>query len=109
MSAPATIMRSMIELERDHPAFAGHFPTFPVLPGALLLDEALQIIQRERRLDLTQWRVATKFHGAVRPGDAPALEHDQPHSGLIRFSIRVEQHRVAGGTLTLSDSAGGHP
>ncbi len=107
MSVPATIMRSTIELERDHPAFAGHFPAFPVLPGAALLDEALQIIQRERRLDLTQWRVASKFHGAVRPGDAPALEHDQPRSGLIRFSIRVEQRLVAGGSLTLGEHTDG--
>lgn len=104
MSVPAS-MHTPIELERDHPAFAGHFPAYPVLPGALLLDEALRIIQRQRHLDLTQWRVAVKFHGAVRPGDAPALEHDQPHDGLIRFSIRVEQRLVAGGSLTQGEPA----
>lgn len=107
MNVPAAIMRSTIELERNHPAFAGHFPAFPVLPGAVLLDEALQTIQRERRIDLAQWRVTSKFHGAVRPGDAPALEHDQPRSGLIRFSIRVGRRLVAGGSLTLGEHTDG--
>ena len=103
------IMRSTIELERNHPAFAGHFQTFPVLPGAVLLDNALQIIQCERHIDLTQWRVACKFHGAVRPGDVAALEHDQPRGELIRFTIRVGERMVAGGSLTLGAPTGGHP
>ena len=33
----------------DHPSFAGHFPKFPVLPGAVLLDEALQAIEQRAR------------------------------------------------------------
>jgi 3-hydroxymyristoyl/3-hydroxydecanoyl-(acyl carrier protein) dehydratase len=108
MNVPTTIMHSTIELERNHPAYAGHFPTFPVLPGAVLLDEALQIIRRERRIDLTQWRVACKFHGAVRPGDVAALEHDLSRSGLIRFTIRVGERMVAGGNLTIGAPADGH-
>ena len=40
-------MHSPIEISSDHPSFPGHFPNFPVLPGAVLLDEVLQIMQRE--------------------------------------------------------------
>jgi 3-hydroxyacyl-[acyl-carrier-protein] dehydratase len=94
-------MHSPIELSTDHPAFAGHFPQFPVLPGAVLLDEALQVIQRERGIDLTQWQITSaKFLGIVRPGDALRLQHDAPKSGLIRFTIRVANRTVATGSLS---------
>jgi 3-hydroxyacyl-[acyl-carrier-protein] dehydratase len=94
-------MHSPIEVPIDHPAFAGHFPQFPVLPGAVLLDEALQVIQRERGIDLTQWQITSaKFLDIVRPGDALRLEHDAPKSGLIRFTVRVANRTVATGSLS---------
>jgi 3-hydroxymyristoyl/3-hydroxydecanoyl-(acyl carrier protein) dehydratase len=95
-------MHSAIEVPRDHPSFAGHFPKFPVLPGAVLLDAALQVIQRERAIDLTQWRIASvKFLGAVRPGDALRLEHIVAgKDGLIRFAIRVADRTVVSGSLS---------
>jgi 3-hydroxyacyl-[acyl-carrier-protein] dehydratase len=95
-------MQSAIEVSSDHPSFAGHFPTFPVLPGAVLLDAALQVIQRERGIDLTQWQIASiKFLGVVRPGDALRLEHEARESGLIRFTVRVADRTVASGSLSL--------
>src|ERR1700677_870497 len=94
-------MHSPIDVPQDHPSFAGHFPKFPVLPGAVLLDEALQIIQRQRGIDLTQWHVASvKFLDLVRPGDALRLEHSvAANSGSIRFTIRVADRTVASGNL----------
>ena len=101
-------MHGPLEIPRDHPAFAGHFPRFPVLPGAVLLDEALQVIERERGIDLTQWQIASaKFQGAVRPGDALRLEHTAPDGALIRFiilapdpSVRGKDRTVASGSLS---------
>jgi 3-hydroxyacyl-[acyl-carrier-protein] dehydratase len=94
-------MHGPLEIPRDHPAFAGHFPRFPVLPGAVLLDEALQVIERERGIDLTQWQIASaKFQDAVRPGDALRLEHNEPDDGLIRFTIRAANRTVASGSLS---------
>jgi 3-hydroxymyristoyl/3-hydroxydecanoyl-(acyl carrier protein) dehydratase len=99
-------MHSAIEVPRDHPAFAGHFPKFPVLPGAALLDAALRIIQRERGIDLTEWQVASvKFLDAVRPGDALGLEHEAGNSGLISFTVRVANRTVAKGSLSNSRGA----
>jgi 3-hydroxyacyl-[acyl-carrier-protein] dehydratase len=99
-------MRSAIEVPKDHPAFAGHFPKFPVLPGAVLLDAALQVIQCERGIDLTQWQIASvKFLGVVRPGDALCLEHEIRKSGLIRFSVRVADRTVASGSLSSAAQA----
>ena len=104
-------MHGPLEVPRDHPAFAGHFPRFPVLPGAVLLDEALQAIERERGIDLAQWHIASaKFQGAVRPGDALRLEHVATDGALIRFTIlapdpsdRGKERTVASGSLSRAE------
>jgi len=98
-------LHGAIEVPADHPAFAGHFPGFPVLPGAALLDEALQVIQRQRGIDLTQWQIASaKFQGGVRPGDALFLEHYSPKSGLIRFALSAANRKIASGSLSKAES-----
>jgi 3-hydroxymyristoyl/3-hydroxydecanoyl-(acyl carrier protein) dehydratase len=104
-------MHGPLEIPRDHPAFAGHFPRFPILPGAVLLDEALQVIERQRGIDLTQWHIASaKFLHAVRPGDALRLEHAAPDGALIRFtilapdpSVRGKDRTVASGSLSRAE------
>jgi 3-hydroxyacyl-[acyl-carrier-protein] dehydratase len=93
-------MRSAIVLAADHPAFAGHFPQFPVLPGAVLLDEMLEAIAGVRGIDLTQWHVAAvKFLDTVHPCDRLVMEHDATDES-IRFTMSVEDRKVASGTLS---------
>ena len=110
MTVPAAAsVHSLIEIPQDHPAFAGHFPKYPVLPGAVLLDEALQAIESARGIDLRDWRIASvKFMDAVRPGDALRLEHAAPHGGVIRFTIHAAARLVASGSLArAAQPAGG--
>jgi 3-hydroxyacyl-[acyl-carrier-protein] dehydratase len=93
-------MQSTLNIAADHPSFAGHFPSFPVLPGALLLDEMLAAIQLARGIDLRSWHVSSvKFLDAVRPRDSLVLEHEATAPGLIHFTIRVDTRKVASGTL----------
>lgn len=93
-------MQSTLTIAADHPSFSGHFPTFPVLPGALLLDEMLKAIELARGINVKSWRVSSaKFLDAVRPRDCLVLEHEAPAPGLIHFTIRVDNRKVASGTL----------
>lgn len=93
-------MQSTLHIAADHPSFAGHFPAFPVLPGAVLLDEMLKAIEQARGIDLESWRISSaKFLDAVRPGDRLILDHEACAPGSIRFTIRVDDRKVAGGTL----------
>jgi len=93
--------RGELYIAADHPAYAGHFPGFPLLPGALLLDEALREIARARGIDLTEWRVASaKFLRIVRPGTALTVSHTAAGSPTIRFAILSGSATVASGTLS---------
>ena len=94
-------MHIELHIRAEHPSFAGHFPGFPVLPGAVLLDETLRAIESARGIDLERWQISSaKFLDVVRPGDALVLEHDAPAVGLIRFAIHAGNRKVAGGTLS---------
>jgi 3-hydroxymyristoyl/3-hydroxydecanoyl-(acyl carrier protein) dehydratase len=96
----AVKMHSRLDIAADHPSFSGHFPAFPVLPGAILLDEMLAAIQLARGIDLKSWHVSSvKFLDAVRPRDRLVLEHEAAAPGLIHFTIRVDSRKVASGTL----------
>jgi 3-hydroxyacyl-[acyl-carrier-protein] dehydratase len=93
-------MQSRLNIAADHPSFAGHFPAFPLLPGALLLDEMLKVIELARGIDLKSWHISSaKFHDAVRPRDSLVFEHEASAPGLIHFTIRVDERKVASGTL----------
>ena len=104
------MMKSALDIAADHPAYGGHFPSFPVLPGAVLLDAVLAAIEQARGIDITAWQIAAaKFLAVVRPGDALALEHEAPGAatagtitpgGTIRFTIRRQDRTVATGTLS---------
>jgi 3-hydroxyacyl-[acyl-carrier-protein] dehydratase len=93
-------MHSALQVAADHPAFAGHFPAFAVLPGAILLDEMLNAIALARGIDLRRWHIGSaKFLAAVRPGDSLVLEHDAPSPGLIHFTILAGSRKVSSGSL----------
>ncbi len=90
-----------LSIPAQHPAFDGHFPGAPILPGVVLLDETLRAVQRAGGFSGQGWRVATaKFLEPVRPGEPLTLEHEQLANGSIRFTIRSDDRSVANGTLT---------
>jgi 3-hydroxyacyl-[acyl-carrier-protein] dehydratase len=94
------IESSPIQIPAEHPSYPGHFPGMPILPGVVLLDEALYAIEAACKLDLAHCQIASaKFQGVVRPGDALGLEHEALANGSIRFTIRTQGRSVATGML----------
>ena len=72
----------------DHPAFAGHFPGTPILPGVVLLDTALSSIAAATGLALDLCTIASvKFLSPAGPGDEVIIRYDVTASGAIRFDI----------------------
>ena len=86
----------------DHPAFAGHFPGAPIVPGVVLLDEALHAIATLRGLALEHCTLrAVKFKSVVRPGEPVTLVFESTGPGCVRFELNSEGRSVASGTLTV--------
>ena len=101
MAIPEARRVQPLALTALHPAYDGHFPGMPILPGAVLLDEALRLIGADRRLDLTEWQIsAAKFLKIVRPGDTLRLEHGPTAGGAVRFEVHAADHCVLVGTLS---------
>ena len=67
----------------DHPAARGHFPGNPIIPGAVLLSEALRAAGATLRLDLSRCTVnSAKFPSPVRPGDRVDIDCSASRAGL---------------------------
>ena len=94
-------MRSVpLYIPADHPAFVGHFPGAPVLPGVLLLDAALHSLRADDCLARQHWQIANaKFHSGAQPGEALWLEHEALANGSVRFVIRTADRAIASGML----------
>lgn len=91
---------SELHIPSDHPAFAGHFPGHPIVPGVLLLDRVLRALQTELALDpQTRWRIAqVKFHHSVGPGARLQLQFE-PGAASLPFELRCEDRLIASGML----------
>jgi len=84
----------------DHPAFAGHFPGTPILPGVVLLDMALQIIAKTSGIALDLCEIGSvKFLSPARPGDELLIQHSISANGTIRFDILAGMRKIASGSI----------
>jgi 3-hydroxyacyl-[acyl-carrier-protein] dehydratase len=85
-----------LRIASDHPALAGHFPGQPIVPGALLLDEALHAIDAAE----TSWHISNlKFHRIVRAGGALRLDCSALPGGALRIELRADEALVMSGRL----------
>ena len=92
-----------VHIPLDHPAFAGHFPGIPIVPGVVLLDEALAAIATALGLSLERCTLAAvKFKSIVRPGQKVTLRYEISAPGHVRFELESEGRPVASGMLSVA-------
>lgn len=94
-------MQTVFRIPADHPAFAGHFPGMPIVPGVVLLDEVMHIVLEAQGLAVEDWKIASaKFLSPLGPDATVAIEHEVQTSGAIHFDILDGERRIATGSLT---------
>ena len=90
----------------DHPAYAGHFPGRPILPGVVLLDAALRALAARQnmpaKIHSAQLKSA-KFLSPVQPGEALTLHATELPVGGFRFEIRCMD--IRGGERSVASGA----
>ena len=91
-----------LAIAADHPAFAGHFPGRPLLPGVALLSEVLEAVLAEPALAASVGsapRLSTvKFLAPIGPGAALTV-HFEPSATALRFEVSDGTRLVASGAF----------
>ncbi len=101
-----------LHMAPDHPAFAGHFPGAPIVPGVVLLDAAVHAALKMLRPEAVQDAhgsgagdicqiSSAKFLSPVGPGETLTIFLSTAASGSTRFDIASGSRKVATGTLVL--------
>lgn len=100
-----------LNIPTDHPAFAGHFPGTPIVPGVVLLDEVMQAIVTDTGLPATDWQLSSvKFLSPLKPGESVTIEHERSANGNIKFEVLCEGlekniRQIVAGNLVLKSKS----
>lgn len=96
-----------LSIPMDHPAFSGHFPGTPIVPGVVLLDEVMYAIVTDTGLPATDWQLSSvKFLSPLKPGESVIIKHEQSTNGAVKFEVLCEglemnTRQIVAGNLVL--------
>lgn len=93
--------QSTILVPCEHPAIPGHFPGNPVVPGVVILHEAILAARRWLGPDLRIRRLQqAKFPAPLRPGEEAVIELTR-EADRVLFSVRRDRVVLARGEFRL--------
>jgi 3-hydroxyacyl-[acyl-carrier-protein] dehydratase len=92
--------RGVLHFSPEHPAGAGHFPGNPIIPGALLLAEAVHLVETGLGMRPGSCTIkSAKFFHPVRPGNTVEVEYAVSATREIRFQCAVDSTKVLTGVM----------
>ena len=99
-----------LAIPADHPAFVGHFPGTPIVPGVVLLDAALFAIEAAAGAPARPCRIASaKFFHPAGPRAALVIRHETLANGSVRFDILDGPRTIASGSVVADGPPGTPP
>ena len=91
--------RFVLTLEPDHPAFRGHFPGYPILPGVIQVDWAIRLgAEAFGHLGEFLGLSDLKFVAPILPGERIELLL-QREAGGLSFRYRSGEDRKSSGRI----------
>jgi 3-hydroxymyristoyl/3-hydroxydecanoyl-(acyl carrier protein) dehydratase len=97
-----------VAIALDHPAFDGHFPGRPVLPGVALLAEVLEVALGEPTLAAYLGSAprlsVVKFLAPVGPGAALVIDF-RVGARVLEWRVGERERAVASGQIARADIA----
>lgn len=103
----ADAITGRVAIPPDHPAFDGHFPGRPILPGVAQLDLVLGLLTRALGAPVTLRRIRRlKFSSTVTPGTTLAfrLEPDAARTRLA-WTLSTPRTEASSGVLDIAVEA----
>jgi len=88
-------------IAHNHPSLAGHFPARPIVPGVVVLDEAVALILRDRPANRLAGLDDVKLQAPVLPGDEVFVACRESAPGQLIFTCAVAGHVVLRGRARL--------
>ena len=90
----------------DYPPARGHFPENPVIPGAALLSDTVDVIAAALGADASQLHLAAaKFPAFARPGEVVTIDYSGTRERGARFECSVAGRIVLTGSVTWGPAA----
>jgi 3-hydroxyacyl-[acyl-carrier-protein] dehydratase len=87
-------MKSNFKIPSSHPVFDGHFPQYPVVPGAMLLQEIEHAVQKHwPHLEVSSIQ-HMKFIRPVRPDERITITLEDKKMGCLPVTLSVRLHAV---------------
>ena len=83
-----------VDIPVDHPAFNGHFPGHPILPGVCILNYVASAFNKP-----CQGFRSAKFLKVVRPGETLQIAFGDINRSAYSFTVKVAGNVVCEGQI----------
>ena len=88
-------------IKKNHPALRGHFPNNPIVPGVVILDEVIRIIEKIKPDFIIKKLLTVKFLQPLLPEQDVNVEINQKTETSLSFCCSHNNIKLASGQLTL--------
>lgn len=83
-------------LPNDHPVFLGHFPAQPIVPGVMLLERALKLLEKSSGHSMLGKQITSvKFISPVQPDEVVKFQVQHLSASTHQINAYVASRLVA--------------